>query len=181
MTRKSQVARRYAQALAATLDDSALEVAASPLRTLAELASSHAELRAILANPAIPAPRRTELVLALARQLDAPPKLLRVLERMGRNDRLGMLAELSEIFEEIKDERTGRLRAEVTAARPLGGIQREKIEGALARMTGRQVEITERIDSGLIGGVVTRVGSTIYDGSLKNRLAGLRERILRSS
>lgn len=181
MTRQSQVARRYAEALAAALDDTALAGAAEQLSTLARMAAGSAELRAVLSNPAIPSARRTELVRSLLEGLRPSPEMVRFIEAMGRNERLPLIGEVSEVVDRLLDERRGRVQAEVTTARPLDEAHREKIREALGRLTGRTVNLAEKVDPTLIGGVVTRIGSTVYDGSLKSRLAGLKERILRSS
>jgi len=181
MTRQSPVARRYAEALAAALDDSALAGAAEQLRTLARMVAGSDELRAVLSNPAIPSARRTALVQSLLEGLGPSPQMTRFIEAMGRNERLPLIGEISSAVDRLLDERKGRVQAEVTTARPLGEAHRTKIREALGRLTGQTVHLEERIDPALIGGVVTRIGSTVYDGSLKSRLAGLKERILRSS
>jgi F-type H+-transporting ATPase subunit delta len=181
MTRQSPVARRYAEALSAALDDSALAGAAEQLRTLARMVADSNELRAVLSNPAIPSARRSGLVRSLLEGLDPSPQMVRFIDKMGHNERLPLIGEISEVVDRLLDERRGRVQAEVTTARPLDEAHRAKIREALGRLTGQTVHLAEKVDPALIGGVVTRIGSTVYDGSLKSRLAGLKERILRSS
>jgi F-type H+-transporting ATPase subunit delta len=181
MTRHGQVARRYAEALSAALDESALARASEQLSTLARMVAESNELRAVLSNPAIPSQRRTELVRSLLEGLQPSPQMTRFVEAIGRNERLPLIGEISDEVARFLDERRGRVQAEVTTAKPLDEAHRAKIQAALGKLTGRTVHLAEKVDPALIGGVVTRIGSTVYDGSLKSRLAGLKERILRSS
>jgi F-type H+-transporting ATPase subunit delta len=93
------------------------------------------------------------------------------------------LAALSEIFEEYRLEMNRRLSisdAEVVTARPLGDEERAKLEVQVAELAGTRVSATFREDKSVIGGAIVRIGSTIYDGSVRGRLERLRERLVSS-
>jgi len=88
-----------------------------------------------------------------------------------------MLAEIREAFQALIDERTGAAEAEVKAARELAPAERESIALSLGRMTGKRVRCKFSVEESLIGGLLTRIGSTIYDGSVRGQLGALGRRL----
>ncbi|MGB9605706.1 MAG: ATP synthase F1 subunit delta, partial [Bryobacteraceae bacterium] len=99
--------------------------------------------------------------------------LLVVMERR----RMGLLGEIREATEQLLDERMGVVRVEIASARELASSQREALESGLARLTGRQPRSRYRIEPELIGGAVVRLGSLIYDGSIRGQLEALKRRL----
>jgi F-type H+-transporting ATPase subunit delta len=92
------------------------------------------------------------------------------------------LSELSEIYAklaEVLDERTGIVSAQVVSARPIPDSTKASLEEKLTQLTGKKARLTFETDESLLGGIVTRVGSTIYDGSVRNQLSRLREELAR--
>jgi F-type H+-transporting ATPase subunit delta len=83
-------------------------------------------------------------------------------------------------YETMVDERLGRVKAVVTTAAPLEGEAHERLRQRLAEMTGKTVYLEVQLDTGLLGGLVTQIGSQVYDGSLRTRLARLRQELVRS-
>jgi F-type H+-transporting ATPase subunit delta len=92
--------------------------------------------------------------------------------------RTGNLNEIADAFELALDERMGILRAEVTSAAPLDETQQAALQQQLSRVSGKQVRCEFKIDPALIGGVTARIGSTVYDGSVRTQLQNMRERLV---
>ena len=88
------------------------------------------------------------------------------------------LGEINEKFDQVLDERNGIVSAEVTSARPLGEAEKSELQASLAKMTGKQVKLNYNTDENIIGGVVTRIGSVVYDGSVKTQLENLRQELV---
>jgi F-type H+-transporting ATPase subunit delta len=175
------LAFRYARALA----DLVLETgsAADPGAVTAEIESFERaleacpDLRLALASPTVPPARKRAVVGRLAKTLPLSSLVVRFLYVLIDHRRAALLADVREAFEAVVDERLGIVRADVASARALSPAQRERILAALARLTGKQARARFRVDQSLIGGVVARIGSTVYDGSILGQLHGLKQRL----
>lgn len=172
-------AARYARALldvaVAEADPSAI---GEQLASLASLVSSHAQLRDVLGNPSVPAAAKARVVNELASRLSLAGPLGKLLGMLGERDRLGLLPDLNEVYQERLREHQHVLQAEVTTAAPLDAARVEVLRERLQAATGHQVILSTKVDPGLIGGLVARVGGTVYDGSVSSRLVKMRERLL---
>ncbi len=175
-------AARYARALA----DVVLEAKLNPaevLQQLEDFAATFAgskELREVLLNPSLPTAKRVAILDAVNRRIGCGPKVRNFLAVLISRERL---AALSEIVEEYRLEMNRRLQisdAEVLTARPLQDQERAKLEREVAELAGTRVNATFLEDKSLIGGAIVRIGSTIYDGSVRGRLERLRERLVSS-
>ncbi len=175
-------AARYARALA----DVVLEAKLNPaevLQQLEDFAATFAgskELREVLLNPSLPTAKRVAILDAVNRRIGCGPKVRNFLAVLISRERL---AALSEIVEEYRLEMNRRLEisdAEVLTARPLQDQERAKLEREVAELAGTRVNATFLEDKSLIGGAIVRIGSTIYDGSVRGRLERLRERLVSS-
>jgi F-type H+-transporting ATPase subunit delta len=178
----SVFASRYARALA----DVVLEAKLNPAEVrqqLEDFAATFAgskELREVLLNPSLPTAKRVAILDTVNRRIACGPKVRNFLAVLISRERL---AALSEIVEEYRLEMNRRLEisdAEVLTARPLQDQEREKLEREVAQLAGTRVNATFRQDKSLIGGAIVRIGSTIYDGSVRGRLERLRERLVSS-
>lgn len=175
------VASRYARALAdlVTRPGSGLE----PERALAELESfagalkASAELQHVLLSPAVPPPRKRALIARLAGGVGLSDLIRRFLYVLVDRRRIALLEEVREAFETEIDERRGVVRVDVASARELSAAQREALGRELARLTGRRPRLRFALQPGLIAGLVARVGSTVYDGSVRGQLLALRQRL----
>jgi len=173
-------AARYARAL---LDVSIKE--ADPVRigaalaSFAALVSGHTTLRETFGNPGIPVTAKRKLVAELSTRLSLDGPLAKLLLMLADRDRLGLVGELNEVYQERLREHLQILQAEVTTAMPLETGQSDALRQRLQQATGRQVTMTTKVDPALIGGLVARIGSTVYDGSVSTRLTKMRERLLR--
>ena len=178
----SAFAARYARAFAdvvlgAKLNPSEVE---QQLKDFAATFAGSKDLREVLLNPSIPAAKRVSILDAVNARIGCGPKVRNFLAVLISHERL---AELSEIIEEYRLEMNRRMSisdAEVVTARPLRDQERALLEREVAELAGTRVNATFRQDKSLIGGVMVRIGSTIYDGSVRGRLDRLRERLAAS-
>jgi F-type H+-transporting ATPase subunit delta len=175
------VAKQYAQALADLVfaPNSAVTAAqvADQLRSIEELTRSSAELRTILLSPAVPPARKRSVIARLTEPLGLTRLVRNFLFVVIDRRRIALLGQIREAFERLVDEREGIVRAQVRAAGELRPEHRARLEEALERLTGRQVRSDYGVDEELLGGLVLRLGSTVYDGSLRGRLEALRRRL----
>ena len=175
MTNRSSAAR-YAKAL---LDVSRREgdpqAVERGLAAFVSLTDGHAQLARALVNPAIPAQRKTALVDALLARAPVDVVLAKMLRLLAGRDRLVLLPDLLEAYRRRLMDLQQIVRAEVTSAVPLPAGAAPAIERALAARTGRTVAMTTRVDPAILGGVVTRIGSVVYDGSVKRQLEKMKD------
>jgi F-type H+-transporting ATPase subunit delta len=161
-------ATRYARALFdVALKESDPVQVERDVASFAGLMSSSAELHGALTNPAIP--------LAARLNMAAPARKLLLL--LADRDRLAMVPDLLEVYRARLMEHQHVVRAEVTTALPLTPDRTTQLQKKLADITGRTVEMTTSVDPSIIGGVVTRIGGTVYDGSIATQLAKLKEKL----
>lgn len=177
----SAVATRYANALADVVTASG--AAPGPQDTVAQLQVFEAALRSspelqnVLTTPAVPGGRKKAVVGRIAD--------LAGLSRITRNflfvlvdhRRIPLLPEIIQIFERVVDERLGFVQAAVAAAGALNEQQRSALTAVFERLTGKRIRMRFTVDQSLIGGVVARIGSTVYDGSVRGQLATLERRL----
>jgi len=135
------------------------------------------ELRDLWLNPANDRESRMAAVNSLVPALQLSPFVVNVLRLLVERQRLTDLPDLARSFRDLVDEKDGRVRATVTTASAVDATMTGEISGALAAMTNKQIILETKVDPALIGGVVTRVGGTVLDGSLKTQLEGLRSQL----
>ena len=172
------VARRYATALAdvVTARGEAQEVRGE-LRDWAEMMQSNEQLLEVFRNPTIPYEQKRKVLNTLITRARVRPTTANFLQVLLQNQRLADLSEVNKRFAQILDERSGMVSAEVTTARPVAQSAQDALRAKLTTMTGQNVRLNFTTDEELIGGIVTRIGSTIYDGSVRNQLQQVRDRL----
>lgn len=177
----SIVTSRYARALAevvlapgSSVDQ---QTALDQLRALESLIAESSALRTVLLSPAVPASKKRAIAAKLAGPLGIAKPLRNFLFVLIDRRRIGLLSEIREAFEAMLDERNGVVRADVTSAAGLSDSQRESLQAQLSRLSGKRVRLEFREDPKLLGGVVARIGSTVYDGSVRGELDTLRKRL----
>jgi F-type H+-transporting ATPase subunit delta len=177
----SAVGNRYAHALAdvvATPKAAArADVTVAELRSFAALLDGSEELRNALTSPAVPPARKRAVVSRLVAALKLGPITRNFLFVLIDHRRIAMVGAIIDAFERIMDERLGFAQAEVTSARAMTEPQRAALNQQLERLTGKKIRMRFSIDDSLIGGAVARIGSTIYDGSVRGQLATLGRRL----
>jgi F-type H+-transporting ATPase subunit delta len=175
------VASKYARALGDLVLDPARglepQTAVGELAALERMVTGSAELRNVLLSPAVTPPRKRAVVARLAGGLGVSRLVVNFVYVIIDHRRTAMLSEIRQAFQALIDERTGSVEAGVTAARQLAAGERENVEAGLGRLTGKKVRCKFSVDESLIGGLVARIGSTIYDGSVKGQLEALRRRL----
>lgn len=172
------LANRYARALAdaAGADFSTV---ADELKAFHKLVATHDELHEVLTNPTIPLAQKENLLRVLSARLRLHPVTANFLGVVLRNQRMPILGDIQSAIEALMDARLGIVPVEVTTAVPLGVSERRMLERRLKEVVGGDIRLTYKESPDLIGGIVARVGSTYYDGSIRTQLAELRERLTR--
>jgi len=172
------VAKRYAKALVEVAASSnELEAVHHDLRTLADLLREHRDLRQFLANPSVARGDAAAVIQEVGAAMTIRPLTATFLQVVLEGRRLDGLDVILRAYEVLVDERLGRAKAVVTSAAPLDAATQEHLRRRLGEVTGKNVYLELRQDPGLLGGVVTQLGSRIYDGSLKTQLAHLRDEV----
>lgn len=169
------VARRYARALLSLgLEEGRHEQLADELSQALRTMRENRELGFLLEVPGYSQEQRRSAVDALGMALSLSPLLMKFLRLLVERQRTGDLAAIARAYSALLDQQVGRVRATVTAAQPLSPEEVQKLRDTLASLTGRSVILEAKTDPRILGGVVTQVGPTQYDGSLKTQLDKLR-------
>jgi F-type H+-transporting ATPase subunit delta len=175
------VATRYANALADVVAAGGSPIGprdtVRELRAFSEALEASAELRNALVTPAVPVGRKRAVVERIAKILKLSRISLNFLYVLIDHRRIAALSGIIDSFELIVDERLGFARADVSAAREMSEPQRAALTSELERLTGKRIRMRFSVDGRLIGGVVARIGSTVYDGSVRGQLASLGHRL----
>jgi len=177
------VARRYAAALFdVAVKAGVLDAVERDLSAIIQLTSSHEELRRVLDNPAIAPQKKRALMDALiAAAGPVQSEVARLLRLLAERDRLTLLAGIGDAFGARLMEQRRVVPAEVVTATPLDDARRAALSEALGRATGRTVLLSERVDGSIIGGVVAKVGSVVFDGSVTRQIERMREQVRRGA
>ena len=174
-------ATRYAQALADAVLDPRSELspqqAVTELTAFEEMFRASAELRNVLLSPAVSASRKRAVIERFAEAMPLSRLIRNFIYVIIDRRRADILDGVRQALETELDHRLGVARADVRSAAPLTGLQQQTLETELARLTSRQIRASYSVDPSLLGGVMARIGSTIYDGSVRARLDGLRSRL----
>ena len=173
----SVAANRYAKALIDALYPDKAEAGLEQLRRFEALLVDQPQARRLLENPTVPAERRKELVKEIGHAIGFSTETSNFIGILIDRNRLAVLDEIVTAYEKFLDDRLGVVRATVTTAQPLDDAQREELAATLARATGKRVRMSIAVDPELIGGAVARVGSTIYDGSLRQQLESFKAKV----
>lgn len=172
------VASRYAAALAdVAFEEKGAERVKRDLRAFAQAFRSSADLRNVLESPAVDVGAKRKVVEALAKRMDLAPAVRNFVFLLVDHRRLEILPEIEQAFQSDLNARLGVAEAEIVSAHALTDKDRQRLTAALERRTGKKIDAHFREDQSLVGGAVVRVGSTIYDGSVREQLARLREQL----
>jgi F-type H+-transporting ATPase subunit delta len=175
----SAVGRRYAKALYDLAKaESAVDRVQKDLTGIADAWDASAELRNVFENPAFAPEVKKKVLVAIAERNGATRLVVNAVSLLADRRRLRYVRDIADAFVAIVERASGRVRAEVITASPLPDGYYAQLSKVLSEATGREVTITKRVDPSIIGGVVTRVGDTVYDGSIKNRLSDLKSDLL---
>jgi len=170
---------RYARALADVVFDLRLDPAAS-LAQLYEMVSvvrGNPMLERVWETPSIPAEQKRKLLDAIVARANVCKPVRNFLAVLIDHRRIQQLAEIARQVESELDARLGFAEAEVTSARELSDEERRSIEARVETMTGKKVRAHYATDRGVLGGAIVKLGSTIYDGSVKGQLHRMKEQL----
>jgi F-type H+-transporting ATPase subunit delta len=172
------LASRYARALFdVALAESNPALVGSQLDGFVKTVAGHADLTRVFHNPAIPAKMKTGIVTQLVGQVELESPLRKLLLMLADRDRLTLLDEVAAAYHRRLLEHQQVVEAHVTTATPLEPERADAIARGLAEKTGREVKLSTSVDPALLGGVVARIGSTVYDGSVARHLERLRAQL----
>jgi F-type H+-transporting ATPase subunit delta len=173
------VARRYAKALIELgVEAGNLDALVREFSAIAETVASSAELRAVIVSPNVPRGSRKAVLADIATRLELGTTVKNALSLLADNKRLRLIPAIAEALKQGADQRGGVLRAKVTSAAPLTEMYVAKLTAALEARFHKTIVVERSVDPTLLSGVVTRVGDTVIDGSLKSRLDQLHAALL---
>jgi F-type H+-transporting ATPase subunit delta len=175
------VANQYAKALLDVVlkpgSRLAAEEALVQLQRFRDALGISSELRELLMTPAVSHELKLKALTRLASMMDLHPTIVNFLSVVKNHRRVQLMDEICRVYRAQLDDRLGVARALVRSARALGEQEREKLLWQLRLATGKRVECEYTVDSELVGGITVTIGSTIYDGSVRGRLDGLKRRL----
>lgn len=172
------VARRYAEALAdVALARNKVEEIDAEVRAFADMLRDSPELHQVFASPVLSQEHKKRVLDAVIERARPGQMTANLLRTMLAHHRLHILGEVYAEFRHRINESRGVVVADVTTAAPLGTEEQARMRERLAEMTGRQVNLQFATDPSLIGGVVTRIGSVVYDGSIRTQLQEIKQRL----
>lgn len=173
------IARRYASALAdvVTAQNEAPAVS-EELAQWVQLMKENTSLGDVFRTPVIPFEQKQQLLETLIKRAQLRQTTANFLRVLVRNHRLAEIEEIQKSFVNELNVRAGMVAAHVTTAHPVAADVQQSLREQLTSLTGRKVQLDFSVDADLIGGVVTKIGSTIYDGSVRNQLDEMRDKLV---
>ena len=177
----SVVANRYAKALVDVIAEPGSNIdpakTLGELRTIAAIITESNDLRNALLSPAVTPARKRAVIARLIEPMGVSKQVRNFLFVVISHRRIHEFASIIEAFEVQLDERLGYVRADVSSAHSLSEMQRANLEAQLSRLAGKKAKLKFTTDPALLAGVMARVGSTVYDGSVRGQLERLRARL----
>ena len=173
-------ASRYARAFADVVASAHLDTAAIDRQLNDFLATwdGSRELREVFENPAIPAPQKVAILDSMNKKLGLQRELRNLIAVLINNDRIAHIREVAEAYRAELQERLGIRQAEIVTARQLSEQERASLLAGVGKLAGAPIQATFKLDEKILGGTVVRIGSTVYDGSVRGRLERLREALI---
>jgi F-type H+-transporting ATPase subunit delta len=173
------LARRYAKALLEIgVKQQTYDALGKELDRAAETLRASPELRNALENPVFSLEKRKLIMDELARRLALSKTVRNFIMLLLDKGRIAALPDIARVHRTLIDEHAGRMRATITSARPLDPMLETRLKTALEKSSGKVVLFDKREDPAILGGLVTQLGDTVYDGSVRTQLQQLREELL---
>ena len=177
---QGMIARRYAKALVNLADNEKnLDNTGKDLTAIAEAYKENSELRQVLSDTKVSSRLKLEILKDVLSKIKAS-KLVDTFSRyLLAKRRINFLPDIERAFNLLLQEKLGRIEAEVTSASELPKETVKQLIDAISVYSGKEVEVNVNIDPSIIGGIVTRIGSTVIDGSIQTHLNQIRQSIIR--
>jgi len=171
---------RYARAFADVVASAKLDTVAldHQLNDFLGTWDGSAELRELFVNPAVPAVQKVAILDKLNARLGLQKELRNLLAVLINNDRIGLVHDVAAAYRAELQERQGIRQAEIVTARELSGEERDSLVAGVGKLAGSRIEASFKLDKSILGGTVVRIGSTVYDGSVRGRLQRLKETLI---
>ncbi|MCP4107504.1 MAG: ATP synthase F1 subunit delta [Desulfobacteraceae bacterium] len=174
------IARRYAKALLLIgKEDGQAETYREELDGLADLIAKEKQLEQAICNPLYDASGRKKVLQAVIKQLELSNVMQAFLLLLFDKGRIGFMGSINDFYQKLADELKGVARASLVSATELSSETIEKIRSALSKKTGKDIKLEVEQDPALIGGIVTRIGDLVLDGSIRTQLLNMRESLKR--
>jgi len=172
------ISRRYAKALLAIgVETKEFEKLGQELSRFSAM-MKHKDLQETLENPSFPLSKRRGLLEALIKRAGASKTMRSFLMLLLDRGRTGYLVAIAREYQAMADDHAGRIRAEVATAAPLDPASVTRLKTSLEKKTGKKVILEQKTDADLIAGTVTKIGSMVYDGSIRTRLQQMRQTLV---
>ena len=172
------LAQRYAAALVdVAMERKETDAVQADLAAFAQAFFASSDLRNVLESPAVGEDAKEQVVVKIAERMGLNEAVRNFVHLVVRHRRTEMLAEIRDAFQVELNARLGIAEAQVTTARELSAQEKKDLTAAIERRTGKKIEAKFVQDMGVLGGAVVRVGSTVFDGSVRERLTRLREQL----
>jgi F-type H+-transporting ATPase subunit delta len=171
---KTAVARRYAKALFGLIELGQVEATRKGLVALAEAVDTSAPLKHVLASPAFSTEDKRAVLESLSQRLGCPPVMGQFLAQLIKKNRVGFLPEIAEEFAILADHAKGTQPVTVASATPLTTEDQEQLRSRLRALLQRDVDLTFHTKPTLLAGLQIRIGSTLFDSTVRTRLDTMR-------
>ena len=176
---KTTIARRYARALYHLLDPGNVEAARVGLSALCQALKDSSAFAHVLASPAFTVPEKIGILTALGERTGCPPVVGRFCEQLLKQNRMGLLPDVTEAFQQLIDQQSGKQHVAVVSAHDVDDTLKHDVLTRLRSTLGREVEVDFQSDPSLIAGVQIKIGSKVYDSSVKSRLQKMRAQLVK--
>ena len=173
------IAKRYAKALVQLAENNkTVDKTRSELADFTSAVDALPALQKLFASPVFTPENKKAVIQELAARLGMQPTTQRFVEHLADTGRIRYVRDIYEAFQEILAEHTNRAMAKLTTAAAISPADLAEVKKKLEVLTGKQVDIDAKIDASLIGGAKAQIGSTVYDGTIKNQLSKMRNQLM---
>ena len=176
---KNAIARRYAQAFFRLLRHEDLVAAQDGLQALSLAVQDSSALKHVLASPVFTVEEKLEVLTALCERTGCPPVMGRFCEQLLKKNRIGFLPEIAEAFRGLMIRQSGKQQIVVVSAQPVDDNMKQDILAQLGATAKREVEVDFQSDPSLLSGVQIKIGSKVYDSTVRGRLHKMRAQLVK--
>ena len=172
------IARRYAKALI-NLAEKDLEITGNSLAAIADVYSNSTELSEVLSDTKVSSQIKQNVLKKILKKIKVSKLVDTFTRYLLAKRRIVLLPNIERAFNLLLQEKLGRIEAGITVAQEIPEVTVGKLEKAISRYSGKEVSVNITIDPAIIGGIVTRIGSVVIDGSIHTKLNQIRQSIIR--